>query len=249
MTALIVNAAIFAASVVSGLLGIGVAFAALPILSFSGGDLVDELQPVALALNAVTAFFSAVAFQRAGYVRWRRAAWVALVATAASPLGAMAARALDPATLWTAYLVAVGIVIALGLYGTPAAAAKAGLAPVLGAAVPIAFFSGMLGIGPGFLLVPVMMFAGWTARESAATNAVAVVPSSLAALVPHLRTAHVDVVQYAPTVAVAAVAALIGGHLASRRVPERGLRITFNAVLLALAAWKAWDLWAGGGAA
>lgn len=247
MTGLAVNAAIFAASVVSGLLGIGVAFAALPILSLAGGDLVDELQPVALVLNAVTAFFSAVAFQRAGYVRWRRTARVALVATVVAPFGALAARALDPASLWGAYLAAVGVVIVLGLYGTPSAVAKSGLGPVLCATVPIAFFSAMLGIGPGFLLVPVMLFLGWTAREAAATNAVAVVPSSLAALLPHLGTAKVDIAHYTPTVAVAAIAALVGGHLASRRVPERGLRIAFNVVLVGLAAWKAWSLVFGAG--
>jgi uncharacterized membrane protein YfcA len=237
------NLAIVLASVISGMLGIGVAFAALPILSLGGGDLVHELQPVCLFLNAVTALFSAFAFWRAGYVDGRPTAWISLVATVVAPFGALAAQAADARLLWYGYIGAVMLVLGLSVAGPPKQLRARSLALVLVAAVPISLFSAMLGIGPGFLLVPVMLFAGWSARSAAAANAVAVVPSSLAALVPHLPSATVDVARYAPIVALAAAAALVGGHLASRRVPERALRLLFSVSLAGLALYKALSLY------
>jgi uncharacterized protein len=55
-------------SVVSGMLGLGVAFAAVPFLSFFLDDLVHEVQPLSLLLNGVTALVAAVAFARGGYI-------------------------------------------------------------------------------------------------------------------------------------------------------------------------------------
>ena len=53
----ILYAAMFSASVLSGMLGVGVAFAAVPILGIAGMDLVNGIQPIALFLNGVTARF------------------------------------------------------------------------------------------------------------------------------------------------------------------------------------------------
>ena len=242
MAQVLIYAAVFLASVVSGMLGIGVAFAALPILSFGGGDLVHELQPVALFLNGITALFSALAFWRAGYVQWRRAASVSLVATVFAPLGALLAQYTAPGLLWSAYLGAVLLVLGLTFIGHTTEPRPNAFVKALAATAPIALFSAMLGVGPGFLLVPVMLYLGWSARSAAATNAVAVVPSSLAALLPHLGSATVNVAQYAPIVALAAVAALLGGQLASHRIPDRWLRYLFAGSLAGLALYKTFSL-------
>lgn len=239
MTDALVSTAIVAASVVSGMLGIGVAFAALPLLSLNGGDLVNELQPVALFLNAVTALFSAIAYGRAGQIDWRSAGWISLVATAMAPIGSLAAGLTGVRALWSAYLGAVLVVFAMTFVRPPALAAGRNLGAALIATAPISLFSAVLGVGPGFLLVPVMLFMGWSARTAAAINAVAVVPSSLAALAPHLPSADVDIAYYAPIVALSAAASLVGGRLASRRMPERGLRLIFAFALAGLAAYKA----------
>jgi hypothetical protein len=57
---LLLEAALFTASVISGMLGIGIAFAAIPILGLRSMDLVHEIQPIALFINGVTALFSAI---------------------------------------------------------------------------------------------------------------------------------------------------------------------------------------------
>jgi hypothetical protein len=46
----------------SGMLGLGVAFAAIPFLSFFLEDLVHQVQPLALLLNGLTALLSTLGF-------------------------------------------------------------------------------------------------------------------------------------------------------------------------------------------
>ena len=235
---LAVDLALFFASVLSGMLGIGVAFAAIPILSFNGGDLVHELQPAALFLNGITALFAAIAFSRAGYVDWGRSLRISAVATLISPLGAYFAQLLDARFLWTCYLGAAVAVLFLISVEQPEGRIKNWFGYALAATVPISAFSAMLGVGPGFLLVPVLIRMGMRARNAAAMNAVAVVPSSFSALIPHIGTASPDVLSYWPIVVVAAAGALIGGSLASYKVADRSLRYLFVTVMFCLALYK-----------
>lgn len=53
---------LFVLALISGMLGLGVAFAAVPFLGFFFEDLVHQVQPISLLLNGVTAIFAAVAF-------------------------------------------------------------------------------------------------------------------------------------------------------------------------------------------
>lgn len=55
---------LFVLSFVSGMLGLGVAFIAIPVLGFFGFDLKDVIMPWALLLNGLTAISAAIAFLR-----------------------------------------------------------------------------------------------------------------------------------------------------------------------------------------
>lgn len=239
---LLLSLLIFVVSVVSGMLGIGVAFAAIPILGIHSQDLVHEVQPIALFLNGVTALFAAVAFGRAGYIEWPRSMGLAAVCTVFAPIGSWAAQYADERTLWACYFGAVIVVIYLLTSERSPGVAARPFGHVLLASAPIAAMSGFLGVGPGFLLVPVMIYSGFTPRRAAAMNSVAVTPSSFVSLIPHIERAVVDIGFAVPIVLSAACGALAGGYLASRRVPEKALRQLFIVIILVLAAYKAFTL-------
>jgi uncharacterized protein len=59
-------------AVASGMLGLGVAFAAVPFLGLFLNDLVHEVQPLSLFLNGITALFSLLGFARSE-TGWSRA--------------------------------------------------------------------------------------------------------------------------------------------------------------------------------
>jgi uncharacterized membrane protein YfcA len=239
MSNFLIYAAIFPASVLSGMLGIGVAFAAIPILGLADIDLVHAIQPVALLLNGVSALFSAVAFARAGHVDWRTSIALAAVATAFAPIGAYAAQFAEANFLWGLYFTALAGVICLLLAKRSAARFAWPTAYILLAAAPVSALSGLLGVGPGFLMVPIMVYGGVTPRRAAAINAVAVTPSSFAALIPHWGHMVVGSGFILPVAACAAAGALVGGYVSSRRLPEAALRRVFIVVIVALAAYKA----------
>ena len=78
---LVIVLGILILSVVSGMLGLGVAFAAVPFLSLFMTDLVHEVQPLSLLLNGTTAAFAAVGFAKSGFIDWPKALKLAAVTT------------------------------------------------------------------------------------------------------------------------------------------------------------------------
>jgi uncharacterized membrane protein YfcA len=238
MVATILCAAMFSASVLSGMLGVGVAFAAVPILGIAGMDLVNSIQPIALFLNGVTALFSAIAFAWAGFVDWQRSFRLALVASIFSPIGALATEWVRESALWGVYFLAVLVVVYLLLNNRGKTKRPLPFGVVLLIAAPVSAISGLLGVGPGFLLVPVMIFVGFSPRSAAAMNAVAVTPASFLSLLPHLGHASIDAEIALPIVLASAAGALLGGYLSSTYVSEVALRRLFVVVILALSLYK-----------
>ena len=238
MVETIVCAAMFSASLLSGMLGVGVAFAAVPILGIAGMDLVTSVQPIALFLNGVTALFSAISFARAGFVDWPRSIRLAVVASIFSPLGAMATRWVPEADLWGAYFLAVFVVVYLLFSDRGRKKQAFPFGVVLVAGAPISAISGLLGVGPGFLLVPAMIFVGFGPRSAAAMNAVAVIPASFLSLIPHLGSASIDAGSVLPLVLASAAGALLGGYLSTTVVSELTLRRLFVVVIVALSLYK-----------
>jgi len=74
-------------AVISGMLGLGVAFVAVPFLSLFLPDLVNMVQPLTLLLNGFTALFATIGFARSGLVIWRKAIPLAIVTTTSAPVG------------------------------------------------------------------------------------------------------------------------------------------------------------------
>ena len=79
---------IFILSVISGMLGLGVAFSAIPFLGLFLPDLVHQVQPLSLLLNGITALFSTIGFARSGYVEWKKAIILSVITTSSAPIGA-----------------------------------------------------------------------------------------------------------------------------------------------------------------
>ncbi|HEV2281764.1 MAG TPA: sulfite exporter TauE/SafE family protein [bacterium] len=234
---------LFLLAVASGMLGLGVAFAAVPFLGLFLHDLVHQVQPLSLFLNGVTALFALFGFARSGLVQWRPAIWLAIVTTVAAPLGAWLAQHVDPRWLWAFYFVAVAYLAwRMFLPDHPAAAspapAEANLRLALLLAAPIAVAAGMLGVGPGFLLLPTLIVVGFEPKHAAAINALAVTPPSFSALLPHLATASVNLQLASVLVVVGAAGSFFGARITSLYVPGRRLKQFFGVLIVVLTVYK-----------
>ena len=235
---LVLVALLFALSVLSGMLGIGVAFAAVPFLSLYLPDLVNQVQPLSLILNGVTAFFSLLGFAHAGLVDWKRGTMLSVVTTLTAPIGALLARAVDPLYIWGVYFAAVLYMCWRLIH--PHARRERTLHFRLGLilAVPISIVTGFIGVGPGFLLMPALMMVGFSARSAAALNALAVTPSSFAAVLPHWSHMQLDPWNTGSLALAGAAGSLVGARLAITRVPEEHLRFVLLAVIASATVYR-----------
>lgn len=228
----------FVLSIVSGMLGLGVAFVAVPFLGLFFTDLVHQVQPLSLLLNGATAASSALGFARSKLVDWRTALPLAAVTTVSAPLGALLAQRADARVVWVLYFASV-VWLAVRLFRpTPAGATARRPGLALALAVPISVLSGFLGVGPGFLLLPTLIVTGMDPKSAAAVNAVAVTLPSFSALLPHLRTARWDLGVAGLLVLAGVAGAFLGAQLTTRYVGGAVLKRVFAALLVAVTAYK-----------
>lgn len=232
---------LFVLSFVSGMLGLGVAFIATPVLGLFGFDLKHVLMPWSLLMNGLTATSSAIAFTRSKMVDWRTALPLLAITTAVAPLGVLLLRLVPTDVVWWIY---VGVLVFLAwrmafAATTADARGKAISDPtrvkggVLSAAIGV--FAGFLGVGPGFLMMPTLVMLGYTARIAAATNSVIVTLPSFSAFLAHLGEAQFDWVMVGMSSVTATVGAYYGGIFTAKRVRSRTLTRIFAIALVLLA--------------
>ena len=90
------------------------------------------------------------------------------------------------------------------------------------------------GLGGGFLMVPILLLAGYSAHKAVGTSFLAIVVISISALVAHNRLANVD---YKVGILLG-VGGIVGAQIGARlleHVPTAHFRKIFSCVLLGLA--------------
>jgi uncharacterized membrane protein YfcA len=225
-------------SVISGMLGLGVAFAAVPFLSLFLTDLVHEVQPLSLLLNGVTAAFAAWGFAKSGLIDWRKALTLAAVTTTFAPLGSWLAQSTPATLIWAVYLLAVAYLAYRLFRPVKERPGSENFRLALVLAAPISILSGLLGVGPGFLLMPTLILVGFETKRAAAINAVAVCPPSFSALIPHLSTAVWDPSLTIALLVAGAIGAFAGARISSRWVPDVRLKQGFGVLIVVATAYK-----------
>jgi uncharacterized membrane protein YfcA len=242
------SAGLFVLAVVSGMLGLGVAFAAVPFLGLFLPDLVHQVQPLTLLLNGITALFATLGFARSGHVLWKDAILLAIVTTIVAPAGALLAQIIPQLYIWIVYFAAV-IFLAVRML-MPAAENKdrddesptGNLKAALLLAIPISVLAGLLGIGPGFLLMPTLILLGFPAKKAAGINALAVTPPSFSAFVPHMASATINLDLALPLIVVGAIGAFLGARVTSLYVPGGRLKQLFGVLIVVGTGYKIYTL-------
>ncbi|MEL6529152.1 MAG: sulfite exporter TauE/SafE family protein [Pseudomonadota bacterium] len=208
--------------------GGGSTYAAL--LAISGLDY--RLLPlVALACNIVVVSGSSIRFARSGVTPWRGALLLTALAAPAALLGGL--TPLNQSTfmvLLGASLVLTGFTMLLPVpeagAGAPSRFAKA--MPFL--AAPLGFLAGLVGIGGGIFLAPLLHLARWNdERAIAATASFFILINSIFGLVGQLlkqgpSTFGGAVGAALPLIIAVAIGGQFGSLLAIRVLPKRWIR-------------------------
>jgi len=240
---IIMIAGLFLLSIISGMLGLGVAFAAIPFLGLFLPDLVNQVQPLSLLLNGVTALFAVFGFAKSGYVDWKKAILLTLVATIAAPIGAILVQYVPQIYIWYLYF---GAVFFLAYRLFKPVIRKEGqkenfkLALIL--AIPISILAGFLGVGPGFILMPTLILVGFEPKKAAGITAFAVIAPSFSSLIPHMATAQWDLSLMIPLLIAGAIGSFAGARITSLYVPSGRMKQMFAVLILIVTFYKIYTL-------
>ncbi|MEX2283428.1 MAG: sulfite exporter TauE/SafE family protein [Gemmatimonadota bacterium] len=225
------------AGLVMGLLGGGGALVTVPVLVYVLGYDASEAVIGGLIVVALSSSVATVSHWRAGNLELRRAVPFAVAAAVAAYLSARLGAHL-PGNLRMLIFAAVVLAAAVVMM-RPAAEPSArpvarsrGVLPAAGAGVGL--LTGLVGVGGGFLTVPVLSTAGGLPMRSAiGTSALIIGLNSLTGLFGFLgetSLARRDIFWFA---APAAMAALLGTRLMPR-IPVTVLRRLFVLLLVAV---------------
>ena len=105
------------------------------------------------------------------------------------------------------------------------------LAAIIGAF--LGFFSGMIGIGGGIILTPILVLLGWAnLKEAAAVSALFIFLNSATGLAGVFQTGYEVVPNFYLWVIVGVVAGLLGSWIGSSKISLAGLRWVLAGILI-----------------
>lgn len=249
-----------AIGILLGVTGAGGGILAVPALVYVFGWSMQQAAPVALIAVAGSAAIGAVDGLRLGQTRYRAALVMALAGMVMTPLGAWAAHRLPQQALLIG-LALVMLVVALRMLGDRqsdeerraelALSGRARIDPetgrfvwnartaglLSGIGITGGLLTGLLGVGGGFVLVPLLRRYTMLSMPAAVATALMVVALVGTSGVFASR-AQGTMLELAPTVLFVAACAtgMIVGRVIGRDLPSRQVQQAFAALLLLVAA-------------
>ena len=194
--------------------------------------------PVALTLNIIVATASFLVFQKGGHFSARMFTPFAVASVPAAFLGALAPLSASVFSwlLGTALVAAALMTLrsrneardvqpvrtgTLWLYGVPA-----GLA--------LGLLSGMIGLGGGIFLAPLILLSGWgTMKNAAALSGAFIMVNSISGLGGHILKGNFHAGPVLQLAAAVVAGGLIGALVGAGRIPDRILKVVLAGILLA----------------
>lgn len=226
------------AGVLAGLFGVGGGIVMTPGLQVVLGapPIVALATPLPVILP--TALTGALTYRRAGEIDERAAAWMIGPGVLASILGALLTKFVDTHLLLviTAVLLASQAVSILrGRRDRRAPSFEATPSMYIGIGLVAGFVSGLLGIGGGLVMVP--MLAGWLGmplKRALGTSLLAIVALVIPGTIVHAALGHIDWTLFLVVTLGAVPGARLGASLALG-ARERTLRLLVGGFLLIVA--------------
>jgi uncharacterized membrane protein YfcA len=226
----------FVAAFVYSSVGHGGGSAYLAIMALTPTFASGTIRSTALALNIVVATAGFISYHRARHFQVRLLLPFALFSIPAAYVGGL--RLLSPRafalTLGVTLLVSALRLVFLNRPIEPRAHLSnrqlwiAG--PFIGAG--LGMLAGMVGVGGGIFLSPVLLFLGWAdAKKTAAVSAAFIVVNSISGLVAQTTKTALDWVLIAPLAVTVLVAGVIGSRLGANRFAPVWLQRLLAAVL------------------
>jgi len=240
------TAIVFVFTTVLTMAGLGAAFILIPAFYWLGVPL-KEAMAIALLLNGVSMIFASIANAKHRLIIYKVAIPIAVVATILSPLGAYTTQFVPKdGLLWAfaAFLVFAGSMM---LFYRPtqkvrheSAVRDLTTGGLIGAFA--GYLGGLLGVGGGNFIIPVLIGRGMDPKKASGTTAFVVVFASLAGFLGHAAVGSINMTLLAVASAASIAGAILGANLMSSRLKSSQVKVVIGSVLYGVALKIVWGL-------
>lgn len=246
MTSLIAGLVTLLFTTLLTIAGVGAAFILIPVFVALGIE-IHVAMATALLLNAIAMSFASIRFIRAKLVLWKVAIPILIVATALSPLGAWVSRGLPRDVLLWGFVGFLLFAALMMLFYKPrdrAVEQSRGKQLAYGVAIGAfaGFLGGLLGVGGGNFIVPVLVWLGLNPKKASATTSFIVIFSSLSGFFGHATIGSMSYGLLGFTAVGSALGALVGAWLMTDKLKRKHVKLIIGVVLLGIAAKMIWGL-------
>ena len=186
----------------------------------------------ALTMNLLVAGIALFAYSRQGHFQWR-IVWPFLITSI--PAAFVGGRIKPEEATYFLILAGVLVFAAIRLMirkksGTEER--QIPLVPALAFGVVIGLLSGVVGVGGGIFLSPLIILFGWAgAKETAAASALFILVNSCAGILGRVSTEHYEPVHLLPLLGAGLIGALLGATIGAKKLRPLTVQRVLAAVL------------------
>lgn len=241
MLYLITAIIIIVASFLFSMLGLGGALIYVPVLKWAGFPVKEVAIPLALLLNCLTTFIALIAYFKNKLVDIRGGMAMTISAFIFAPVGAYVSDKLPVSILLIffsiAVFVAAGRMFSMSRQPEPKELMPLKKRMIIGTIIGVfaGFVAGLLGIGGGFIMAPLLMWMGYETKKAAATSAFAVAFSSFSGFLGHVAQGHFNWILTVVLSVAVIIGALFGSNFMATKAKSNRIKQVFAVVLFLIA--------------
>ncbi len=241
MLYILISIIIFAASFLFSMLGLGGALIYVPVLKWAGFPIKEVAIPLSLFLNGITTLIALIAYFKNKLVDVKGGLAMTIAAFLFAPVGALVSDKLPVNVLLilfsAAVLAAGGRMLIMSKKPEPKEIMSFKKRAVIGAIIGgfAGFMAGLLGIGGGFIMAPLLMWMGYETKRAAATSAFAVTFSSFSGFLGHAAQGHFNWTLTVILTLAVVIGALLGSNFMARKAKSNRVKQIFALVLFSIA--------------
>ncbi len=245
-TAIIAGLITFVFTALLAIAGSGAAFILIPIFIALGID-IHVAMAVALLLNCIAMSIASYSYIKAKLVLWKAAIPIIIAATVMSLVGAYVSHGLNAQVLkwlFVGFLLFSG---AMMLFYAPRekhqeSSPSKQLTEGISIGAVAGFISGLLGVGGGNIIVPVLIWTGINPKKASGTTAVIVIFSSFAGFLGHATLGNINMELLGFTAIGSALGAVLGAWLMTEKLSAKQVKVLIGIVLIGIAGKMMWGL-------
>lgn len=222
--------------------GVGAAFLLIPVFTALGVEIHESMQ-VALLLNSLSMLIASFRYSKKKLILWKLAIPLIVTSSIGAPLGAKLSYQIDNNLLRICFIIFLLFAAFMTLFYKSARTIDKGFEKLSFkgtiisslAGLLVGFISGLIGVGGGNIILPILIALGIKPKEAVGTTALIVIFSSFSGFISHIGFGEVDMVFIIVTVIASLIGGLIGSWLMTDKIKPNVIKKTLGVILITVA--------------